>query len=199
MTLRLGVALLAAALVWAVLQPARGSGELQARVAGALHATGADHPVTAVLLGFRAYDTLLETAVLLLAVLAATAASGEAVARAAPATPSDPVLKALVNALVPVMAIVAVYLLWAGTKQPGGAFQAGAVLGAAGVLLRLAGELPLLDPDRPALRVGLAAGLAVFLAAFAADVLAGTLLLVEVALTVSIGLTLACLFAAARR
>jgi multisubunit Na+/H+ antiporter MnhB subunit len=42
---------------------------LGARVAAHLPESGVRHPVTAVLLNFRGYDTLLEVAVLLLAVL----------------------------------------------------------------------------------------------------------------------------------
>ncbi|TVQ88657.1 MAG: sodium:proton antiporter, partial [Chromatiaceae bacterium] len=36
--------------------------------------------------------------------------------------------------------LAAGYMLWVGFDAPGGAFQAGALLGAAGVLLRLAGD-----------------------------------------------------------
>ncbi len=196
MSLRLGVVLLAALLVWTVLTPAVPRVELAAEVRAALAATGASHPVTAVLLGFRAYDTLLEVAVVLLAVLAASAAAGGALASAAPASA---VLRALVNVLVPAMLLVAGYFLWAGTTQPGGAFQAGAVLAAAGVLLRLAGVLPALDPERLDLRIGLGGGFAVFLTVFFSGALAGTIVVVEALLTASIALALYFLFAAARR
>lgn len=196
MSARLGVLLLAAALVWAVLVPVAPRIDLAADLRAAMAVTGASQPVTAVLLGFRAYDTLLEVAVVLLAVLAASAAAGGAAASAAPA---GPVLRALVNVLVPAMLLVAGYFLWAGATQPGGAFQAGAVLAATGVLLRLAGVLPPLDPGRPAVRIGLGGGLALFLAVFVAGALAGMLLIVEASLTASIALALYFLFAAARR
>jgi multisubunit Na+/H+ antiporter MnhB subunit len=196
--LALAVAALAAMLAWAILQAPLPPVDLATRVVAQAAVTGAEHPVTAVLLGFRAWDTLLEIAVLLLAVLGASAAAG-AESKTPAAPPHDPVLRALVNAIVPLMLLVAGYILWAGTKQPGGAFQAGAVLAAAGVLLCLAGRLPLVDPERPALRLGLAGGLAFFLAVFLAGALAGWLLAVEAALTVSIGLALACLFASARQ
>src|SRR5690606_12403347 len=45
--------------------------ELRPRVQAALEATGVEHDATAVLLSFRAYDTLLELGVLLLAVIGA--------------------------------------------------------------------------------------------------------------------------------
>jgi len=196
---RLGVLALAAALAWAVLEPAPDRVELAPRVAAALHDTGAAHPVTAVLLGFRAYDTLLEVVVVLLAVLAAAAAPAGAGAGAAPPAPASAVLRAFANALVPVMLLTAGYFLWAGSTQPGGAFQAGAVLAAAGVLLRLAGVTTPLDVEHPGVRVGLVAGPAVFLAVFLSGALPELLLLVETLLTVSIAAALLGLFAAARR
>jgi multisubunit Na+/H+ antiporter MnhB subunit len=215
-SLRPGVLLLsvalAAALVWAVLLAAPPPGRLAAQWQPALAQSGASHAVTAVLLAFRAYDTLLEVAVVLLAVLGATAAGGAAPVRAASLEPAGPVLQALVNALVPVMLLVAGYFLWAGTRQPGGAFQAAAVLAAAGVLASLAGRLAPLDPERPLVRAGLAAGLAVFLAAslsgaahglpwlgYPPAAAAAAILVIESALTLSIGLALVVLFASARR
>jgi multisubunit Na+/H+ antiporter MnhB subunit len=46
------------------------------------------------------------------------------------------------------MMLVAAYLVWVGAHAPGGAFQAGSVLGAVGVLLRLSGMLPAAALDR---------------------------------------------------
>ena len=106
----------------------------------------------------------------------------------------------------PLMIVVAVYLLWAGAFRPGGAFQAGAVLAAAGVLLHLAGLLPGWQTPRLRLRLGLAGGFALFLAV-AGGLLAqgallqyppalagGLILLIESGLTLSLALTLAGLF-----
>lgn len=196
---RLGAVALAAALVWVVLEPPPARHELAPEVAGALEATGATHPVTAVLLGFRAYDTLLEVVVVLLAVLAALAAGGQAASGAPPAAAPGSVLRALASALVPVMLLAAGYLLWAGTTQPGGAFQAGAVLAAGGVLLVLAGMLEPPDAERTGVRFVLVAGPATFLAAFLSGTLAQAILLVEALLAASIALSLLCLFGAARR
>lgn len=205
MRLHLGVLLiavaLAAALIWAALLPPGLRPALAPEFERAASLTGAAHPVTAVLLGFRAYDTLLEVAVLLLAVIGARTARGSAAA-SAPAHVTEaasPILRSLVNLLVPLMLLVAGYFLWAGTQAPGGAFQAGAVLGAAGVLLRLGGVLPALDPDRALVRAGLAGGLALFIALFFADTLAAVLLVLETVLTVAIGLALVCLFAGSSR
>ena len=179
---------------------------LPERVAANLAVSGVEHPVTAVLLNFRGYDTLLEVAVLLLALLGMLAA-GAAPLRPAPFA-TDPLLATLARALAPLMVLVAGYLLWAGAFRPGGAFQAGAVLAAAGVLLRLAGFLPAWTLPGLRLRVALMAGFAIFLLAAAVGLFAGALLryppewagamilAIEAGLTLSLGLILAGLFLA---
>jgi multisubunit Na+/H+ antiporter MnhB subunit len=175
-------------------------------VAANLANSGVAHPVTAVLLNFRGYDTLLEIAVLLLALLGVLALVKPHAAM--PAVPAHPLLQTLTKLLAPLMVLVAGYLLWVGAIAPGGAFQAGAVLAAAGVLLRLAGLLPGWATPGLLLRAGLALGLLVFVAVAAAvlgqatlltypPTLAGGLILtIEAALTLSIGLTLAALYLA---
>jgi len=115
--------------------PEAGAG-LSAAVAGGLRSSGVENPVTAVLLNFRAYDTLLEIAVLGVAVVAIWSLAEMPRRRAgAPGL----VLAFLVQVLVPFMMLLGAFLLWAGSHAPGGAFQAGAVLAAALVLLLLAG------------------------------------------------------------
>jgi len=178
--------------------------DLRVPVAAHLADSGVSHPVTAVLLNYRGYDTLLEIAVLLLALLAILAVVGEA--PASPSRAAHPVLQAMARLAVPLMIVVAVYLLWAGAFRPGGAFQAGAVLAAAAVLLHLVGLLPGWSRPRPGLRIGLAAGFALFLAVAAALLTQGSLLqyppaaagvlilLIESGLTVSLALILAGLF-----
>ncbi len=172
-------------------------------MANLLH-SGVSHPVTAVLLNYRGYDTLLEIAVLLLALLVILAVT--AGTPAAPPGTAHPVLQAVVRTATPLMIVVAVYLLWAGAFRPGGAFQAAAVLGAATVLLHLAGLWPGWDSPGLRLRLGLAAGFAVFLAIAAALLTQGALLmyppaaagglilLIESVLTPSLALILAGLF-----
>jgi multisubunit Na+/H+ antiporter MnhB subunit len=178
--------------------------DLRAPVAAHLAESGVTHPVTAVLLNYRGYDTLLEIAVLLLALLAILAVVGEA--PVSPSRAGHPVLQALARLAVPLMIVVAVYLLWAGAFRPGGAFQAGAVLAAAAVLLHLVGLQPGWSQLRLRLRIGLAAGFALFLAVAAGLLTQGSLLqyppaaagalilLIESGLTVSLALILAGLF-----
>lgn len=100
-----------------------------------------EHPVTAVLLVFRGFDTLLELGVLLLAVLGMLTVRGRrGLASVGLRAPADPLLEHVVRLLVPLALLVAGYLLWLGTFAAGGAFQAGVVLGAAGILLWLSGH-----------------------------------------------------------
>jgi hypothetical protein len=62
-----------------------------------------------------------------------------------------------------VLILTAGYLLWVGAHAPGGAFQAGAMLAAAGVVLRLAGRTRIGLPCGFVLRIVMAAGVGVFL------------------------------------
>lgn len=195
--------LLAAALVLAILDLPAPPVDLRGAVAANLAASGVTHPVTAVLLNFRGYDTLLEVAVLLLALLGMRAVAGRTEDDGAPA---DPVLQTLARLAAPLMILVAGYLLWAGAHRPGGAFQAGAVLAAAAVLLNLAGLLPAWGAPRAWLRLGLAGGFVIFVVLAAALLGQGALLryppesagalilLIEAGLAVSLGLILAGLF-----
>jgi multisubunit Na+/H+ antiporter MnhB subunit len=131
---------------------------LSAMVADNLDASGVSNPVTAVLLNFRAYDTLLELAVLLAAMLGIAALAPARPAYIAPGT----LFVGLVDWLVPALIVTGAYLLWTGAHAPGGAFQAGALLAAAGVLLRLAGFGQAGLPVGIALRITTVVGVGVF-------------------------------------
>ena len=188
----------------ALLDPLPPAIDLRVPVAAHLEESGVSHPVTAVLLNYRGYDTLLEIAVLLLALLAILAVGSET--RVAPSRKAHPVLQALVRLAIPAIIVMAVYLLWAGAFRPGGAFQAAALLAAAAVLLHLVGLLPGWSTPRLRLRLGLVAGFAVFLTVAAAlltqgallkyppEAAGGLILLIESALTLSLALILAGLF-----
>lgn len=191
-------------LIGALLEPLSGGVDLRASVAAHMVASGVEHPVTAVLLNFRGYDTLLEIAVLLLALIVILAIGLDRASDQPRA--GNPVVQTLARLAAPLMIVVAVYLLWAGAFRPGGAFQAGAVLAAAAVLLHLTGLLPSWQIPSSKLRWGLTAGFVVFLAVAAGLLSQGALLqyppaqagmlilLIEAGLTISLGLILAGLF-----
>lgn len=202
----LGGGALAVGLIAAVLGLPPPAVDLPEAVAAHMAQSGVEHPVTAVLLNFRGYDTLLEVAVLLLALLGVLTVVGNEAGAPGIAGAPDPVLQTLARLATPLMILAAGYLLWAGAHRPGGAFQAGAILAAAAVLLNLAGVLPAWAVPRFWLRLGMAGGLLIFLA-LAAGLLgqgallryppewAGTLILViEAGLALSLGLILAGLF-----
>jgi len=173
--------------------------------ADTLPPSGVIHPVTAVLLNFRAYDTLLEVAVLLAAVFAVLPVTQFATGYEQ-RPPLGPFLAMFIRLIAPLATLVATYILWIGTKAPGGAFQASAILAAVAVLLILAGASPPSFAHRR-WRLLLIFGSVVFLIVavegmFAErkffqyrDAWAGvTITGVEVALTISIALVLTMLF-----
>jgi multisubunit Na+/H+ antiporter MnhB subunit len=121
------------AVVWHLPEP---PAALTPHVAAALPESGVQNPVTAVLLNFRGYDTLLEVAVLVLAAVGAQAVSGSSAGRVR-LPPADLFLAAFFRLFAPLAIVVAGYLLWVGKHAPGGAFQAGAILAAAGILAAL--------------------------------------------------------------
>ncbi|MCA1782318.1 MAG: hydrogenase subunit MbhD domain-containing protein [Dermatophilaceae bacterium] len=177
-------------------------------VESALADTGVDHPVTGVLLSFRSLDTLMEMVVL----LAAAAIALAFLPRVAPAEPATPapsglILDRFVRLVAPLLLLLAVWVLVAGSGRPGGAFQSGAVLAATLILLHLGGLLTL--RVRPLLRVALAAGVAAFVLVAGAGLEGGgswlqirgpaagqTILALESVLAVTIGASLATVFLA---
>jgi multisubunit Na+/H+ antiporter MnhB subunit len=126
--------------------------------------------------------------------------------------PGDEILAFLNRILVPVMILIAGYLLWTGVDAHGGAFQAGATLAAAGVLMILSGrKIPLRDEGLP-IRLGLALGLVAFVAVGVAGMLVadvfldypqrnvtGIVLLLEVGALISVALALLDMFVSVLR
>jgi multisubunit Na+/H+ antiporter MnhB subunit len=200
---------LAAVLLLAVFSLPEAPGGLTPLVLERLEMSGVSHPVTAVLLNFRGYDTWLEVGVMLLALLAVLSLRrSHSLARPLPVPRASPVLSWFARLLAPVMVLVAAYLLWLGTKAPGGAFQAGAILGAAGIILRLAGYRSVDALQGPLLRVLLLSGFGLFFAVAVGVMAAGgqllqypmgvnseLIFLVEAAIAISTGLILVALFA----
>jgi multisubunit Na+/H+ antiporter MnhB subunit len=204
--LAVAVANLTALLVFSVLTLDRGAGGLTAAVMSEIDRTGVEHPVTAVLLNFRSYDTWLELIVLFLSVLGVFALRGGRLRAGDSLAPGGQVLEALVGLLVPIMVLVGGYLLWLGKSDAGGAFQAGVVLGVALVMLWYGGLSSVEAMPPRILNAGLVAGPVAFLAAAVhpivsgramlqfPEVYAGTIILaVETLATASIALVVACL------
>lgn len=197
--------LLAAGLGYAVLSLPDHAQGLQGAVADQMATSGVTNPVTAVLLNFRGYDTLLEMVVLTLALLAVWSLGAQPVVGTGGSP--GPVLDFFTRLLLPALFLVAAYFLWAGAHAPGGAFQAGSVLGAAGVLWFLTYGPPEYGFSPRLLRVALVAGVGTFLTVSVLMLQAGRqlleyppeqagslILLIEAVATVSIAVTLATLF-----
>jgi multisubunit Na+/H+ antiporter MnhB subunit len=202
------LAAVGAVLVWVFWEAVSASG-VDARIADLalerVPESGVSNPVTSVLLNFRAYDTLLELAVLLAAILGIWS-TGPAVPGF---LPSGSLLRSLTAVVVPLLILTAGYMLWVGGYAPGGAFQAGALLGAAGVILRLSGDPDAGLPPLPWLRFGIVLGVLVFTLVGLALMAAGSgfltypiavakwlILLIETAATLAIGATLAAAYLA---
>ncbi|MGB9440951.1 MAG: hydrogen gas-evolving membrane-bound hydrogenase subunit E [Desulfobacterales bacterium] len=180
------------------------SDQMSALVSSNMPISGVENPVTAVLLNFRGYDTLLEIGVLLLAAVGVLAVTPSAV-MVADSAPS-PILILLLRLLLPFIILVSGYILWIGKYAPGGAFQAGAVLAAGGILLATAAVRFNLSASK-ALPLATGIGLLIFLLVALATMMlrgnylqypvaqAGTLILViEAAATLSIAAVLVLLF-----
>jgi multisubunit Na+/H+ antiporter MnhB subunit len=193
-----------AALAAAIVMLPRSGAGYDALVAADLDRSGVKNPVTAVLLNFRAFDTLLEIVVLLAALVAAILIGARQTYRI---ESLGPLLPPFARLVVPLSILIAAFLLWLGTSRPGGAFQAGSVL-AGGLSVLLMGRLYRPRPSQAtALRWLANVGLIVFagasvatlalsggLIAFPAEQAIVWIVAIEAALTVSIGVLLAALF-----
>jgi multisubunit Na+/H+ antiporter MnhB subunit len=187
---------------------------LAPETAANIAATGVGNPITAVLLAFRAIDTLLEAIVVLFALvgvwsLAPDRAWGGRPGRLHRADP-DGTLAYLARVLPPVGIVVALYIFWIGADLPGGKFQGATILAAMWLLAVMAGLADAPPVSRTWLRVALVAGPVVFIAIGAAGAaVAGAFLAypdglakplikaIEWALLPSLALTLALILAGA--
>lgn len=187
--------------VWSLPTQALG---LSVEVSTNIERSGVSNPVTSVLLNYRSYDTLLELGVLLLALLGVWSIRDVSANKR---TFVNPVLDFLTRFLVPVFILFSGYLLWIGAFAPGGAFQAGSVLAAAGVLLFLNDWQLESRYSGFVLRLVLVIGLVLFIAIgfgfvfldrvfleYPPELAAGLILLIEATATLSIGSVLAALF-----
>ncbi|AHK78508.1 Na+/H+ antiporter MnhB-like protein [Ectothiorhodospira haloalkaliphila] len=210
MVINMGLcALVLAGLVGAFLATPLGTPGLGVAVADNLADSGVEHPVTAVLLNFRAYDTLMEVVVLLVAVIAVWMID-RGVSQA-PQPTLGPELgdlpRGFARLVLPAITVIGAYLLWVGTSAPGGAFQGGAVLAAVGILLLLTQRYQPQPSHRPLARGVFVLGVAGFAAVallvagggrvpfeYPADHAKTLILLIEGLVTLSIAATLAALF-----
>ena len=189
---------------------------LAPQAAANIAVTGVGNPITAVLLAFRAMDTLLEAIVLVFALigvwsLGAGQRLGRASGTAAPRRPNG-ILAYLARVLPPIGIIVGMYIFWVGADHPGGKFQGATIVAAMWLLVIMAGLADTPPISRTWVRVGLVAGPLVFIAiGLAGAVTAGAFLaypdgyakpliiVIELALMPTLALILALLLAGAPR
>ena len=177
-------------------------------------ATSLRNPVTNVLMAFRAMDTLLEKVVLLLALVGVWSLAPDRLWGGYPGlrhqSDSRGVLAFLARLLPPLGIVVGIYVFWVGADYPGGAFQGGTILAAMWLLVMMAGLTDAPPVSRQWLRLMLIAGPGVFLIiglgglwlgnAFLAYPIAYAkplILAIEVAMTLTIAVTLGLLMAGA--
>ena len=202
--------LMSAALAAIVLLLPEPAPTLAPQAAANLAATGLGNPVTAVLMAYRAIDTLLEVVVLLLALagmwsLAPDHLWGGLPGRRDPAD-RDGVLTFDAQLLVPIGILVGIHIFWVGSVAPGGEFQGATILAAMWILAMMTGLVDAPGVSGRWLRLALVVGPAVFLAiGLAGFALAGAflaypeshaklvILTIEVPVTLSIAATLALL------
>lgn len=178
----------------------------------ALPETGLGNPVAGVLFVFRAFDTMLEKVVLLLALLGVWSLARDRDWGNAPVlkplAQKQGVLPLLARTLPPIGITYGIYMTWAGADVPGGAFQGGTVLAAMWILVVIAGLARFPPVSSAALRWAVVAGPVVFLVIGFAGFLSPGLFLaypqgyakpliviMELALTLSIAAILALLVA----
>jgi multisubunit Na+/H+ antiporter MnhB subunit len=170
--------------------------------------SGLGNPVAGVLFVYRAFDTMLEKVVLLLALLGVWSLTPDRLWGGVPgphfeARPNS-ILTFLAKLLPPVGILVGIYMFWTGADHPGGAFQGGAVLAAMWILIMIAGLRVAPAIDRRAVRFLVVIGPGIFLAiglagfgladgflVYPAGYAKPLIIVVEAALTLSIGVTLA--------
>ncbi|HAI21151.1 MAG TPA: hypothetical protein DCM14_04550 [Clostridiales bacterium UBA8153] len=101
--------------------------------------TGAVNAVTGIILDYRAYDTLGETTVLLVAIMGTMAALGAGAvhpaAGAAAGRPLDSRILALVlRVVIPFTQLFGLFVIFNGHLSPGGGFAGGTIIGASLIL-----------------------------------------------------------------
>jgi multisubunit Na+/H+ antiporter MnhB subunit len=141
---------------------------LAASVASHIGATEVGNPITAVLLAFRALDTLLEAIVLVFALIGIWSLAPDAAWGGRPglahASEPDGMLAYAARVLAPIGIVVGCYIFWIGADQPGGKFQGATILASMWLLTIMAGLTDAPPVRRRWLRVLLVAGPLLFVA-----------------------------------
>jgi multisubunit Na+/H+ antiporter MnhB subunit len=179
-----------------------------------LTSTGLGNPVTAVLIAYRALDTLLESIVVVFALIGVWSLAPDHLwgGHPGPRHRADPnsILAYLAQLLPPIGIVVGLYIFWVGADHPGGKFQGATILAAMWLLVMMAGLTDAPPINRIWLRILLVAGPLLFIAiGFAGTLTAGAVLaypegyakllikVIEAALMPTLVLTLALLVAGA--
>jgi multisubunit Na+/H+ antiporter MnhB subunit len=206
--------LVSAALMVCVLALPDPAPTLAQEVAANIAVTEVGNPITAVLLAFRAMDTLLEAIVLLFALIGVWSLAPDRVwgGRPGPQQYADPngILAYVARVLPPIGIMVGMYIFWVGADHPGGKFQGATIIAAMWLLTIMAGLTDAPPISRTWLRIGLVAGPLVFVAiGIAGAISAGAFLaypdgfakpliiVIELALMPSLALILALMLAGA--
>jgi multisubunit Na+/H+ antiporter MnhB subunit len=187
--------------------PPDGTVTLAPEVMAHLPPSGLGNPVAGVLFIYRAFDTMLEKVVLVLALLGVWLLSADRFWGGMPGPDIDArpngILVFMAQLLPPFGLLVGIYMFWAGASQPGGAFQGGTVLAAMWILTIIAGSLRPPRTGSRVVRLLVVAGPAIFLAiglagfvvadaflAYPAGYAKPLIIVIEAALTLSIAVTL---------
>ena len=161
-------ALTTAALAACVLALPTPAPSLAAAAMAPIASLGVGNPITAVLLAYRAMDTLLEAIVLVFAIIGVWSLAPDAAwgGRPGPGHRADPdgVLAYLARLLPPIGLIIGLYIFWTGADAPGGKFQGATIVAAMWLLVIMAGLADVPPVSRRWLRAGLVAGPLAFIA-----------------------------------
>jgi multisubunit Na+/H+ antiporter MnhB subunit len=151
----------------------------EAAAAASTAGAGLGNPITAVLMSYRSFDTMLEKVVLILAVVGVWSVGSDKAWGSAPAPfrqskPYAPMVF-LAQLLAPIGVLIGIHLFWTGANAPGGAFQGGALLAAMWMVTMMARLVEPPRVDAQWLRMALVAGPAIFLiSGIAGEVVAGS-------------------------